>query len=150
MDLLTTYTHHSELEVITTLSLISTLHKSQQHLLTFFFPACCDFISRSLATASNSGDFSASHAQVIFSQPPVQNSTDSRLQPGWRPFHTNLLFFSSESDFQQTDNCSNFLQDNSFARTEKKTPFPTVIPPLPEYPLPRELLYRSFAWKLLA
>jgi hypothetical protein len=37
------------------------------------FPACCAFISRSLATASNSGDFSASHAQVLFLQNPVQN-----------------------------------------------------------------------------
>jgi hypothetical protein len=36
------------------------------------FPACCVF-SRFLATASNSGDSSASRAQVLSSQTPVQN-----------------------------------------------------------------------------
>jgi hypothetical protein len=35
-------------------------------------PACCVF-SRSLATASNSGDSSASLLQILYSQPPVQN-----------------------------------------------------------------------------
>jgi hypothetical protein len=39
MDLLTTCTHHSELQVITTLSLIFALHKSPQHLLSLFQPA---------------------------------------------------------------------------------------------------------------
>jgi hypothetical protein len=36
------------------------------------FPACCAFISRSLATASNSGYSSASRAQVLSSETPVQ------------------------------------------------------------------------------
>jgi hypothetical protein len=36
------------------------------------FPACCVFISRFLATASKSGDSSASRTQVLLSQPPVQ------------------------------------------------------------------------------
>jgi hypothetical protein len=46
------------------------------------FPDCCVLTSRSLATASNSGDSSASRAQVLLSQPPVQNSCQlsSRLQ----------------------------------------------------------------------
>jgi hypothetical protein len=35
------------------------------------FPACCVFISRFLATASNSGDYSASRSQVLSSQTPV-------------------------------------------------------------------------------
>jgi hypothetical protein len=39
------------------------------------FPACCVFISHSLATASNKGESSASCAQVLSSQPPMQNST---------------------------------------------------------------------------
>jgi hypothetical protein len=39
IDLLTTYTHHSEPHVITALSLISTLYKSPQHLLSLFQPA---------------------------------------------------------------------------------------------------------------
>jgi hypothetical protein len=38
-------------------------------------PVCSVFISHSLVTASNRGDSSASHAQVLFSQPPMQNST---------------------------------------------------------------------------
>jgi hypothetical protein len=56
------------------------------------FPACCVVIIRSLATASNSRDSSASRAQVFSSQTPVKNSL-SRL------------------------NC---LQDNSSARTTQK------------------------------
>jgi hypothetical protein len=39
MNLLTTYKHDSELQVITVLSLISTLHKSPQYLLSIFQPA---------------------------------------------------------------------------------------------------------------
>jgi hypothetical protein len=35
MDLLTTYRHHSELQAIMTLSLISTIQKSPQHPLSF-------------------------------------------------------------------------------------------------------------------
>jgi hypothetical protein len=38
------------------------------------FSACCVFHSRSLVTASNSGDSSASRSQVHLSQAPVQNS----------------------------------------------------------------------------
>jgi hypothetical protein len=63
LDLLTTYTHDSELQAITAPPLISKIHKSPQHLLSF--PACCVITSRSLATASNSGDSSASGAQVL-------------------------------------------------------------------------------------
>jgi hypothetical protein len=63
MDLLTTYTHHSELQVIT--ALFGNLNTTQittapaKH-----FPACCVFISRSLSAVSNSEDSSASLAQV--------------------------------------------------------------------------------------
>jgi hypothetical protein len=59
--LLTTYTHNSELQEITTLSLISTLYKS---LHAKSSPACSVFTSRSLATASNSGNSSTSCSQV--------------------------------------------------------------------------------------
>jgi hypothetical protein len=38
------------------------------------FPTCYVFTSHSLAMASNSGDSSASHAQVLLTQPPMQNS----------------------------------------------------------------------------
>jgi hypothetical protein len=104
MDLLTAYTHNLELQVITALSLISTLHKSPQHPISLFV-ACCVFIGRSLATASNSGDSSASRARVLSSQPPVQNSTLNYLNWLGRP---------------------NFLPYKPFAQTELNTLFPTV------------------------
>jgi hypothetical protein len=60
MDLLTTYTHHSELQVITPdihiLQITTAPAKN--------FPACCVLTSFSLATVSNSGDSSASRALV--------------------------------------------------------------------------------------
>jgi hypothetical protein len=40
MDLLTTYTYHPELQVITALSLIFTLYKLPQHLLSLFYLLC--------------------------------------------------------------------------------------------------------------
>jgi hypothetical protein len=74
IDLLTTYTYDSELQVITAPPLISTIRKSPQHPLSLF-PARYIFISRSLATASYSGDSSASRAEVLTSQPSMQNWT---------------------------------------------------------------------------
>jgi hypothetical protein len=95
LDLVTTRTHHSELQVIAAPLLISTVHRSPQHPLSLF-PACCVFKSHSLAMASNSGNSSASCAHVITvqqisrnwtlvncqlnysaisSQPPLQSST---------------------------------------------------------------------------
>jgi hypothetical protein len=41
------------------------------------FPACCVFAGRSLVTASNTEISSASCAQVLSSQSPVQNTSDS-------------------------------------------------------------------------
>jgi hypothetical protein len=70
MDLLTTYKHNSELQVITVPTLISTLYRSLHGKPSL---ACCVFTSRSLATASNSDDSSASRTQVLSSQPPMQN-----------------------------------------------------------------------------
>jgi hypothetical protein len=78
IDLLTTYTHLSEPQVITALSLISTLYKTSQHPLSHF-PACCVFNSRSLTTASNSGDSSASHAQVLPSPPSCRTQLSTEL-----------------------------------------------------------------------
>jgi hypothetical protein len=82
MYLLTTYTHHSKPQVIAALWLISTLYKSPQHPLSLY-PACC-VISRSLVTASKSGDSSTSRALVLSSQPPMQNSTlNCQLTTNW-------------------------------------------------------------------
>jgi hypothetical protein len=72
MALLTTYTHHLELQVITAPSLISTLYSSLKNPLSLSQPAV--LTSRSLATAFNIGDCSASHAQVLLSQPLMQNT----------------------------------------------------------------------------
>jgi hypothetical protein len=66
-------THRSELQVTTVLSLISSRCKSQAHAKSS--PACSVSISCSHTAASNSGDSSASPAQVLSSQPRVQNST---------------------------------------------------------------------------
>jgi predicted Zn-dependent peptidase len=54
MDWLTTYTHHSELQVITALSLISTLYKSLHTKSSLAYSVSNN---RFLATTSNSGYF---------------------------------------------------------------------------------------------
>jgi hypothetical protein len=45
------------------------------------FPACCVLSSHSLAMASNSGNSLGSCAQVLSSQPPIQNSTELTWLP---------------------------------------------------------------------
>jgi hypothetical protein len=90
MDLLTIYTHRSELQLITALSLISTIYKSPQQQLSLFL-ACRVFSSRSLATASNSGNLQLNAAQVLSSQPPFQNSTlNLQLTIHWSPELSSL------------------------------------------------------------
>jgi hypothetical protein len=117
MDLLTIYRHDLEVHVTTALSFFCTIQKTLQ---VTSSPVCSGFNSRSLVTNSISGDSSASRAQVLSSQPPVQNSTLNRQLttnnklPGWRPFHTNRLVFTSQADLQLSrPNC---LQDNFSAR----------------------------------
>jgi hypothetical protein len=56
----------------------STIHKSPQHPLSLFQPTV--FTSRSLATASNIGDTSASIVQVLSSQIPVQNCLTTQVK----------------------------------------------------------------------
>jgi hypothetical protein len=79
--LLTTCTHHSEIQVIRALLLICTFYKSPQHPLSLL-QACCVFNSRSLATASNSGDSSASRAHVV---------TVRRISRNWTLIFTSKL-----------------------------------------------------------
>jgi hypothetical protein len=62
LDLLTTCTHHSELQVITALSVISTLYTSLHAKSSL---ACSVSNSRSLATASNIIDSPAFRAHVV-------------------------------------------------------------------------------------
>jgi hypothetical protein len=75
IDLLTTYTHHSKLHILTVLSLISTLQKS---LHTKSSPACSVFSSRRLVTALNNGDSSASLLTSLLSSiyPTTELSTE--------------------------------------------------------------------------
>jgi hypothetical protein len=58
--------------IVTSPLLISTIQRSPQHPLSLL-PACCVFNSRSPATTSKSGVYSAFCAQVLLSQPPVKN-----------------------------------------------------------------------------
>jgi hypothetical protein len=95
----------------TILSLIFTLHKSPQHLLSLFQPDV--FTSRSLTVASNCRDTSASRYEVPLSQQPVQNFCQlSTIAPSvlslpWRA---------------QLTGCPNYFFCNSFARTTETTP----------------------------
>jgi hypothetical protein len=98
MDLFTTYIHDSELQAIAGSPLISIIHILLQHP-PKPFAACWVFTSRSLATASNSRDSSASHAQVHSSHTPIQK---------WL-------------------GCPVCLPYNSSARTEYRTPLPAVL-----------------------
>jgi hypothetical protein len=118
MDLLTTYTHNLELQVITALSLSP--HFTNHHSTRWdFFQTGVSLNSCSLSTASNSRDSSASRTQVLLSQPPVQNSCRLSTQL-WRH-----LFSAYLAELSWTG-CLNFLLHNHFARTEEKTPFPTI------------------------
>jgi hypothetical protein len=96
-----------------------------------YFPAFCVLTSRSLATASNNGDPSASRAQVFLSQPPLQNSCQFPQLPtvnsGTRL--TLLIIFRHEPHRKHCFHCYS----------------PTVPRPLHAYPLPRELVYRADA-----
>jgi hypothetical protein len=60
MDLLITYTHYSELQLITALSLISTLYKSLQHPLSVLSHSVTVLASRCLVTDVNNAFSSAS------------------------------------------------------------------------------------------
>jgi hypothetical protein len=60
--------------------------------------------SRSLATASNSGDSSTAPATSSLHRFPYNSLTASTDKvPGWPPLHTNLLVFSSQNDFLTTE-----------------------------------------------
>jgi hypothetical protein len=58
------------------------------------------------------------------SQPSMQNSLSADWVPCWWPFHTNILVFSSQADFQLTTELSNpaFSCFMSLHSTELLTP----------------------------
>jgi hypothetical protein len=83
--ILSTSTHDSWLHLIIAPSLISTLYKSIQHTLSYL--VFCVFTSRFLATASNSGDSSASTLKCTDSLTTLTNSaseSESELLYDWR------------------------------------------------------------------
>jgi hypothetical protein len=119
------YHTDSELQVITAPPLIPKIHKSPQHPLSLFQPAV--FTSRYTATASNSEDSSASRAQVVSSQAPVQNcvpanpSLESRVtlrlavyrrlvRIGVKPLETHDQYFFSTEHLRSQFFC-NILSD---------------------------------------
>jgi hypothetical protein len=114
VDLLTIYKHNSKLQAITTLSLISTLYKSPAHakssqssldiswqrILTMkILQLLC---SRYYCPASIPQPNCQQNYSAISAQPPVQSSTLNWLNPRLPPFHTNLLVFPSQAEFQLT------------------------------------------------
>jgi hypothetical protein len=105
MDLLATHKHDSELQVITAISLISTLYKSPQHPTSLFQPAV--FSPAFLWQRFLAMDILQLHALTVScAELSFQLTTDNSTNwvPGWRPFHTNFPVFSSQADFQLTTN----------------------------------------------
>jgi hypothetical protein len=71
LDLLTTYTHDPELQAVTVPPQFSAIHISPQHPLSLF-PACCVFISCSLAMTLNS--FTCSGPLFTYSRTVLPNN----------------------------------------------------------------------------
>jgi hypothetical protein len=138
LDLLTTYTHHSQLKVITALSLISTLYKSPQQPLCLFQPAALR--SRSLSTASNNGDSSDSRVRVPLPQCPVRNST---LNCQLRDSQSNSLLKLPTISLPSLLNYSQLAWGPLWADPTENT-----VPLLSrECSFPRERAYRAVAYK---
>jgi hypothetical protein len=121
------------LRVITASPLISTFYKSLLQTLNLLQSAV-SWTSRSLATASNSGDFSVSRAQVACrARLNCQSSTNNWQLPtsnsGTRL--TLLITFRQEPHRKQLFHYYS----------------PTVPRPLHVYTLPREPVYRAVAWR---
>jgi hypothetical protein len=114
MDLITTRTHHLKLQTLTELSLIFTVCRSPQHPLILFQP--CVFKNRSLATTFNRGDSSDTHSNVINVRRISRNWV-----PGWWPFHTDVLVFCSQADFELTTG------DKTLSLTNQLSHFTSVI-----------------------
>jgi hypothetical protein len=92
--------------------LVTTLYRSLIHK-DYCFQSITVSISCFLATASIQGDSSASHTQVLLSQATcaefLSAGNSTNWVPSWWPFHTNLLVFSSQADFQLLNSLTNRL-----------------------------------------
>jgi hypothetical protein len=126
MDLLTTYTHHSELQVFTTPLMISTIHittappKPFSSLLClqqlfpsngfwqwglFSFPRSRRYRPENIPQMNSFPTVNSTKASSPLSLPcraQLNYQPSTNWVPDWGPFHTNLLVFSSQTDFQLT------------------------------------------------
>jgi hypothetical protein len=135
------------------------------------FPACCVLTIGSLATASNSGDSSASRVQVQSSQPPVQNSGQfpqsqlTIINYQLRKFQTNSLLQLPTISLPSlpnlpcraqlsTANPQLSLHNSQLTcgpryiatgQTQQNTPFLTIPLLLLAYSFRRERVYRAVA-----
>jgi hypothetical protein len=141
LDLLTTYT--TRLGTTSNNSVTANLHTLQITVANTKSSAAC---SCSLATVSNSVDSSASHAQVLLSQPLVQKSCQFRQLPTANlTIAPSLLSLPSRAQLSSTNPqlCLNYLtaitRDSlnysqlawdpcciALGRTQEKTPFPNI------------------------
>jgi hypothetical protein len=125
---------HAPLGTICDYSATANLHNSQFNIAPAKpFQACCIFTSRSLATASNGGDFPASRALVV----PLLPASCSLNWTG----SSSLLNYSATANFGESVNylrlpilSSQLAWDPRYissARTQQKTPFlsnPSIVP----------------------
>jgi hypothetical protein len=110
------------------------------------FPASCVFNSRSLAKASNCGDYSSSRAHVVTVRRISRNCAFVNCQ-------LNYSTISSQPPLQSSNQLPtlnwtgqlNRLQDNSSARNTSKTPFFYFC----ERSFPRERVYEPFLTHVL-
>jgi hypothetical protein len=101
-------------------------------------PACSVSTSRSLVTACNSGDSSASRTQVFLPQLTVQNSCQlstlfsvpCRAQLHCQPSTDSLLIFNCRfsTDFQLLTQLAWGPHYVASGRTQQKTPVPAILP----------------------
>jgi hypothetical protein len=94
------------------------------------FPTCCVFNSRSLATASNSGDSSGSSAQVLPSPTVVQNSQPAipSTELDRHLFSASIAQLNCTQHSTLSHSSSQLAWDPCYTttgRTSQKIPFPT-------------------------
>jgi hypothetical protein len=83
---------HTQLVTTSNYSATANLHNSQiTAVTTKHFQACCVLASRSLASASSSGNSSASRTQALSSQPSVENSLSTNFVPCLKHISTDHI-----------------------------------------------------------
>jgi hypothetical protein len=116
LNLSTTCINHSELQVITEPLPISAIRKSPQHPLSPFLACCVN--SHSLATASSSGDSSASSEYPATDLLSTANSNREPSQISWTAVSRDTLNSTVSARLESSL--------YSLGRTQQKTPFPSL------------------------